>query len=386
MADDNRKILRLLPLVLLALAILYLPRVTPRQWRSLQPVLVKAGVVGGGAAVILGGVGVGVMASRRKAERRRVAAIERAVAEGETWLLLRPKEARPVEVEKVTLWKRLAYAQPTQEHFSFEAYGNADRQGLAIHASQTKSRAVLREFFQEWPDVQRRPANPTDDPAFTPEGWQVHWVEVGPASAEKPITISSRDPLLGVLSELADIPAPTRGLVQVIARSDTTTRRQLGLKSAAMRSGPVQDPGVKYQRTKEARLLEERGARLFMQAVIRVAAISPYPDRAEGAAMALANTLCNQFGPDNPVVILAQASPRKPLDPSTNPGQVLAARSIRGGAMRSWADDEIVALAHLPGGEALKFAPLLSTGSAKSLPAKPDLRIPKKARLARSEM
>jgi hypothetical protein len=145
-----------------------------------------------------------------------------------------------------------------------------------------------------------------------------------------------------------------------------------------MRSGPVRDAGVRYQRTKEAKTIEERGSCLFMQAVVRVSAISPFSERAEGAAQALANTICNQFGPDNPVVILAKFNPKKSVK--------LAARPILGGAIRSWADDEIVALAHLPGGDALKFAPLLFTSSAKALPAKPDLRIPNKACIARFDM
>jgi len=296
--------------------------------------------------------------------------IGQAVAEGETWLLLRPKEARPVDIEKVTLWKRLAYSQPTKEHFSFEVFGNSDKQGLAFHGSKIKTRSVLREFFQEWPDMQRRTVG-EEEPAFVPEGWCVHWVEVGPTSVENPIIASSRDPLLGLLSEIADIPGPTRALVQVIARSDTATRRWLGQKSAAVRVEEVKNAGVRYQRAREAKILEERGSRLFLQVVIRVAAISPSLERAQGAAIALANTLCNQFGPENPVIILAQARPRKTI--------YLAARPIEGGAVRSWADNEIVALAHLPGGDVLKFAPLLSTGSAKSLPARPDLRLPQNA-------
>jgi hypothetical protein len=362
--------------IILSIAALFLfgfsmiANLEPSQRHRLQPYLTR-GVritvpVVGALVVLIGSIKV----YQRYTIRQQRIIIGQSVAEGETWLLLRPKEARPVDIDKVTLWKRLAYAQPTGEHFSFELFGNSEKQGLAFHASKIKTRSVLREFFQEWPDMQRRTVG-EEEPAFVPEGWYIHWVEVGPSSAENPIIVSSRDPLLGVLSEIADVPAPTRALVQVIARSDTTTRRQLGLKSAAVRSGEVKNAGVRYQRTKEAKSLEERGSRLFLQAVIRVAAISPNPDRAKGSAIVLANTLCNQFGPDNPVVILAQAKPRKPI--------TLAARSIEGGTVRSWADNEIVALAHLPGGDVLKYAPLLTTGSAKSLPAKPDLHLPKNA-------
>jgi hypothetical protein len=141
-----------------------------------------------------------------------------------------------------------------------------------------------------------------------------------------------------------------------------------------MRSGEVQDAGVRYQRTKEAHTLEERGGHLFLQAVIRVSAMSPDPERAKGAAIALANTICNQFGADNPVVVLARAAPNRPVD--------LAARTMDGGAARPWADDELAALAHIPGGNALALAPMLTTGSAKALPAKPELRVPKGARVA----
>lgn len=356
---------------------MYITRLGPRQRRAIHPYLVRGTLFG--APALGGSIGLVLVVrlKRRNALHKKQQLIDQAVAEGETWLLLRPKEARSVDVEKICLWKRLASAQPTNEHFSFEAYGNSEQQGLAIHASQTKSRAVLGEFFQEWSDMQRRPAG-EQDPARVPEGWHVYWIEVGPASAEKPITSSSRDPLMGVLSEIANVPAPTRTLVQVIARSDITTRRQLGQKSAIMRSAEVKDAGARYRHTKEAKILEERGARVFLQAVMRLAAISTSPLEAHRAAVALANTLCNQFGPDNPVIILAHSSPKKPVK--------LAARSISGGAIRSWADDEIAALAHLPGGDALKFAPLLSTGSAKSLPAGPELRIPTQARLAKCEV
>lgn len=356
---------------------MYISRLGPRQRRATQPYLIRgilfsAPALGGSIGLVLV-----VRLKRQNKLRKKQQLIDQTVAEGETWLLLRPKEARSVDVQKIYLWKRLASAQPTNEHFSFEIYGNSEQQGLAIHASQTKSRTVLGEFFQEWSDMQRRPAGEAD-PGRVPEGWHVYWVEVGPASAERPITSSSRDPLMGVLSEIANVPAPTRTLVQVIARSDINTRRQLGQKSAIMRSAEVKNAGARYQRTKEAKILEERGARAFMQAVIRVASISTSPLEAHRTAVTLANTLCNQFGPDNPVIILTHARPNKPVN--------LAARSISGGAIRSWADDEIAAVAHLPGGDALKFAPLLSTGSAKSLPAGPELRIPTKARVAKSEV
>ena len=342
----------------------------PIQRRRLQSYLISSMRIGVPVAGVFIFLAVCLKVHQCWVARQQRQAIAQAVADGETWLLLRPKEARSVDVEKVTLWKRLAYAQPTREHFSYEVFGNSDKQGLAFHASKTKTRSVLREFFQEWPDMQRRTVG-EDEPAFVPDGWYVHWVEVGPASAESPIIASSRDPLLGLLSEIADIPGPTRALVQVIARSDTTTRRQLGQKSAAVRVGEVKNAGVRYQRTREAKILEERGSRLFLQAVIRVAAISPSLERARGTANALADTLCNQFGPQNPVIILAQANPRKTIK--------LATRPIEGGAIRSWADNEIVSLAHLPGGDALRYAPLLATGSAKSLPARPDLRLPQNA-------
>ena len=342
----------------------------PIQRRRLQPYLARCARIGVPIAGVFVFLVAGLKGHQCWVVWQQRQAIAQAVAEGETWLLLRPKEARSVDIEKVALWKRLAYAQPTKEHFSFEVFGNSDKQGLAFHGSKTKTRSVLREFFQEWPDMQRRTVG-EDEPAFVPEGWYVHWVEVGPSSAETPVITSSRDPLLGLLSEIADIPGPTRALVQVITRSDTTTRRQLGKKSAEVRAGEVKNAGVRYQRTREAKILEERGSRLFLQAVIRVTAISPSLERAQGTAVALADTLCNQFGPENPVIILAQANPRKIIH--------LAARPIEGGAIRSWADNEIVSLAHLPGGDALKFAPLLSTGSAKSLPARPDLRLPQNA-------
>ena len=373
----NKKTAFLAVVAVLLMAGSMFVRLEPRQRRLYQPYLIRLAVLG---SLALGGgtaLAVGIHFRRREARFKRLRAVDRAVAEGETWLLLRPIDARPVEVEKIRLWQRLAYAQPADEHFSFEVYGNSQSQGLALHASQHKVCTVLGEFFQEWPDLQRRPAGDAD-PALVPQGWHTYWVEVGPASAEKPIAISSQDPLLGILSEIANVPAPTRTVVQVIARLDRATRSRLGRMSERMRSSEAESAGQRYQHTRQARLLEERGKRVFLQAVVRVTALSPSPAEAHRTAVALANTVCSQFGPDNPVIILARSSARNPIN--------LAARPITGGAIRSWADDEIAALAHLPGGDALKFAPLLSTGSAKSLPAKPDLRIPQQARLARYEI
>lgn len=373
----NKKIVFLGFFALLLTGLSMFAKLGPRQQRACQPYLIRVAAVGVPMAGAVCIVAITRSLKQRNKLNHQRRAIDQAVAEGETWLLLRPKEARSVDVEKITLWKRLANAQPTTQHFSFEVFGNSDKQGFAIHASQIKVRTVLREFFQEWSDMQRRSAG-EEDPAIVPKGWHIHWVEVGPASTEKPITISSRDPLLGVLSEIADVPGPTRALVQVITRTDTTIRKQLGQKSTAMRTAGTRDAGMRYLHTKEANTLEERSSQSFLQAVIRVAAISPHPDWARSTANALVNTLCNQFGPENPVVILARSIAKRPV--------TLADRSITGGAICSWADDEIATLAHLPGGDALKFAPLLITGSAKSLPANPDLRIPQKARLANYEL
>jgi hypothetical protein len=348
-------------------------RLKPRLRRACQPYLVGGILLSCLATISVSGLTVAIRIKRRHIFHKKQRAIDQTVLGGETWLLFRPKEARSVDLEKVSLWKRLAYTQPHNEHFSFEVFGNSDIQGLALHASKHKIRALLREFFQEWPDIQRRQAG-DQDPAQLPEGWHTYWVEVGPTSAEKPISCSSKAPLLSVLSEIAEAPASTRILVQVIARLDSATRRQLGQKSERIRSLDSKNAGARYQQTREARQLEQRGASVFLQVIIRMAAMSPSYAEARRTALALADTINNQFGPDNPVVILAHSNPKKPFD--------LASRSITGGATRSWASDEIVSLAYLPGGDALKFAPLLFTSSAKSIPADPDLRIPPQARLA----
>ena len=369
--DENRKIMLLSVLVVVMFGAMLLPKVSPRQWRTAMPYL-RWAVVGVGA---LGVGAVGVVVARKVVGDLKQSATNKAVADGPTVFLRRPKEAPPVNLEKTTIWKRLAYAQPTTEHVSFEVGGNADRQFIAVHASETKLRAVSRELLQEWSDIQRRPAEPKDEPTLVPPGWWVYWVEVGPSSADRPIVCSSRDPLMAVLSEVADTASPTRGLLQVITHSDFSTRRRLGQKSAELRGGPTQNAGARYQITKEAKELEARGAELFLETVVRVSAISPDPERAKGTAVALGNTLCNQFGPSNPVVVQRQArAPYRP-DAGRQAGLDLSARSIESKARRSWADSELVALAHVPGGDALKAAPLLSVGSAKELPAKPEARI-----------
>ena len=373
----NKKTFFLALFALLLMGASAFARLGPRQREHYRPYLVRAGLLASLALVSGAALFITVRLKRARARAERQRRIDEAVAQGETWLLLRPKEARPVEIEQIRLWQRLAYTQPAEEHFSFEIFGNSQGQGLALRASSNKARAVLGEFFQEWPDLQRRPAGEAD-PARVPPDWPTYWLEVGPQSSDRPVVPASREPLLGVLAEIAGLTAPARALVQVIARPDGAARSRLGRMSLSMRGSDSPSAAVRYHNTRQAKLLEARGERAFLQAVIRVAASAPTPAEAHRAAAGLAQVVCNQFGPDNPVVVLRRSGPRKTVD--------LAARPISGGARCSWADDEIAALAHLPGGEALQYAPLLSTGSAKSLPAKPELRIPQEARLARYEI
>jgi hypothetical protein len=294
-------------------------------------------------------------------KRRQRNAIAERVKTGPTVLLLPRSDWRPVDPAKINLWARLADALPHDEPISFEIGGSGTDLFFALHGSDEGVRAALTQFKSEWPGVQRRPVE--TDHASVPSDWHVFWVELRPHSWREPINALSNDPLRSVLVEVNGVIGRGRGLVQVIAQNDYGTRAKLGNAAFNARAEKVQNAGVRAIRTREARGLEERAQRAFLQTTIRCVGIADSESRAEGIARGLARAVSASYGHSNPV---------KPVRSGKDPLPVLERRM---GKSQAWADDELSTLAHLTGSDMLFVAPRLKTASAKSLPPDPEMRV-----------
>ena len=293
--------------------------------------------------------------------RRRAALIQKGVTEGPTLLLLPRSDWKAVDPSKVNLWARLADALPHDEQISFEVGGSDVDLFFALHGSEDGVRAALTQFKSEWPGLQRRPVE--TDPAAVPEDWHVYWVELCPHNWKEPIMALSNDPLRSVLVEVNGVIGRGRGLVQVIARNDFGTRAKLGTAAFNARAEKMQNAGVRAIRTKEARGLEGRAGRAFLQVTVRCVGIADSGSRAQGIARGLARTVSASYGHRNPV---------KPVRYGKDPRAVIERRM---GRSQAWADDELATLAHLTGSDMLFVAPRLKTASAKSLPPDPEMRV-----------
>lgn len=294
-------------------------------------------------------------------KRRQRNAIAERVKTGPTVLLLPRSDWRPVDPAKINLWARLADALPHDEPISFEIGGSGTDLFFALHGSDEGVRAALTQFKSEWPGVQRRPVEM--DHASVPSDWHVFWVELRPHSWREPINALSNDPLRSVLVEVNGVIGRGRGLVQVIAQNDYGTRAKLGNAAFNARAEKVQNAGVRAIRTREARGLEERAQRAFLQTTIRCVGIADSESRAEGIARGLARAVSASYGHSNPV---------KPVRSGKDPLPVVERRM---GKSQAWADDELSTLAHLTGSDMLFVAPRLKTASAKSLPPDPEMRV-----------
>jgi hypothetical protein len=300
-------------------------------------------------------------AGRLVLNRRRAALIQKGVTEGPTLLLLPRSDWKPVDPAKVDLWARLADALPHDEQISFEVGGSDVELFFALHGSQDGVGAALTQFKSQWPGLQRRPFE--TDPAAVPEGWHVSWIELRPHSWKEPILSLSSDPLRSVLVEVNAVIGRGRGLVQVIARNDFGTRAKLGAAAFTARAETMPNAGVRAIRTREAKGLEGRAGRAFLQVTIRCVGIADSESRAQGIARGLARTVSASYGHRNPV---------KPVRYGTDARPVLERRM---GKSQAWADDELATLAHLTGSDMLFVAPRLKTASAKSLPPDPEMRV-----------
>ena len=291
------------------------------------------------------------------------AEIDHQVASGPTVFLLPRSDAPPVLPAKIDLWARLADALPHDEHLAFELSGSETQVNFDIHGSENGVRAALTQIRAEWPGVQQRPIQPADDPARLPEGWHLFWCECAPATWNKPISSLSDDPLRAVLIEMKSVVGQGQGLLQVIARNDFGTRKQLGQAAFAVRADKPDNAGVRAIRSREAKELEDRAQQTFLQATIRTVGMADTPERAQGIARGLARAVSASFGHSNPVRVSAEGQADAPV----------LTRQM--GHVGVWADNELATLGHLVGKDMLFTVPRLQVASAKSLPAAPVMRI-----------
>lgn len=288
-------------------------------------------------------------------------AIDARVMAGQTIFLLPRSDWKPVDPSKVEVWGRVADALPHDEHISFEVGGSDTELFFALRGSDDGLRAAMTQFKSEWVGVQRRPV--TEDPAAVPQDWHIYWVELCPQDWKEPIQALSNDPLRALLVDLNGVVGRGRGMVQVIARNDFGTRAKLGRVAFAARAEVVQNAGVRALRTKEARGLEERAERTFLQVTVRCVGIADSESRAQGIARGLARAVSASYGHRNPV---------RPVTAGKDLRPVLERRM---GKFQAWADNELATLAHLTGGDMLFVAPRLKTASAKSLPPDTEMRV-----------
>ena len=363
--SESRK---LILLVLVALAIMAAARLDLLSPKGMQSFQVRLGVwwAGNHVRVWIGLASITLILSSffafkwwRKIQHARE--IQQRVANGATIQLLGRSDWKPVDPANVNLWARLADALPHDEHISFEIGGSDTELFFALHGSEDGVRAALTQFKAEWPGMQRRPVEV--EHAQVPPDWHLHWIELCPQDWKESITSLSSDPLRAVLVEVNGVLGRGRGLVQVIARNDFGTRAKLGRAAFENRAEKVENAGVKAIRTKEARGLETRAERTFLQVTVRCVGIADSQSRAQGIARGLARAVSASYGHRNPV---------KPVKNGSDPQVVMERRM---GKTQAWADDELASLAHLTGSDMLFVAPRLKTASAKSLPPDPEMRV-----------
>lgn len=349
----------------LAVLIFIFLSITPAQKRAVRTWYKSGAWVAPGVVIAVVGpsTAMGVKVYRVRKQKAHMAAIAQQVASGPTVLLLPRSDWKPVDPAKINLWGRLADALPHDEQISLEVFGSETEIAFALHGSENGVRAALTQIKAEWPGVQRR--DTSDDPTQPPEGWASYWCECAPATWDKPIMPLTTDPLRGAMVELNGVVGQGRGLLQILAKHDYGTKRKVGQRAVAARGEGQQVPhaGVKALRTKEARELENRFDRTFLQVTVRAVGMADTPERAQGLARGLARAVCASYGPQNPVKVKKE-------------GQDLTATQQRAlGQAQAWADHELASLAHLVGSDMLTVAPRLKVASAKSLPVSPAMRV-----------
>lgn len=287
------------------------------------------------------------------------------IAHGPTVWLLPRADLKPVDPAKVRLWARMGDVLPRGEWISWEVGGHQDDVRFALHASETALEQALIQVRAEWPGTHRRAAEP--DPAHVPEGWHVYWVEVAPRDQDRSIE-SAGDVVRALLLEVSSLDRG-RGWVQVLARPDRKTPRRLLRRAIQVRDQTSGSQGIRAIKTAEARALEKRAQEPFWWVTVRCVGIAPHAPSARAIAHRLARALIAGFT-GNPLRVVRKGRGSRP---------VVGRRMGRGGP---WAASELAYLAHLMGRDAQALAPRLRTAPARSLPAAPEMRVPRQARIA----
>lgn len=338
----------------------------PGGWRALTDSLLTSWQRWGRwillALAIVGVVALFIALGRAGRKRRAAQRLRDRVAAGPTVLLLPRADWKPVQPDRVQVWARLADSLPHDEHIAFEIAGNQDGLAFSLHGSEDGVRAALTQFKAEWPGLFRKPVQAEDDPACLPEGWQVWWVELAPASFEQAVQAVSDDPLRAVFIEINGVLGQGRALVQVIARRNFGARKQLGQRAFAARDDQSPSKGVRALRSQEAKEFEARARMDFLDVTLRVAGLADTRERAQGIARGLARAVAASFGGTNPVQPVRQGADPRPLL-RREPGR-----------MTPWTAGDLAALAHLPGSDLMQLAPRLQTAPARYLPADPEMR------------
>lgn len=366
---DWRENRNLVLLALVAFAILAAGRLgllTPDGMRSAWERALTWWSAHGRAALAAGGGGLLVLLAllfwRVRRRRREMQALLDRVAAGPTVLLLPRADWKPVQPDRVQVWARLADSLPHDEHIAFEVAGNEDGLAFSLHGSEDGVRAALTQFKAEWPGLFRKPVQAEDDPARPPDGWQVWWVELAPASFEQAVQAVSDDPLRAVFIEINGVLGQGRALVQVVARRNFGARKQLGQRAFAARDEQSPSKGVRALRSQEAKEFEARARMDFLDVTLRVAGLADTRERAQGIARGLARAVAASFSGTNPV---------QPVRQGTDPRPLLRRQP---GRMVPWAAGDLAVLAHLPGSDLMQLAPRLQTAPARFLPADPEMR------------
>ena len=330
-------------------------------------------VVGGGAWLVW---------SRFDSQRRMAAQAEAnaKVASGPTLVILPRPDWKRVEIGKVALWNRLA--DILNEHIAFELTGNEMDSFFTLHAAEGTIDDVITQMGVEWINVERRPLGNTPDPAQAHLGENVCWIELTPSNSDVSITPVGDDPLLAVMTYLAGLPDTARGLLQIVARPNAGHRATLQYKADQLRvaktvEGQTNKSYQAYLRAEtqkqkgESKDLEARLESSFFSVTIRCAIFDADPKLAEMRAKKLAKVVAGQFKASNPMKLSEVERKAEPLQK----------RAM--GTTGIWADNELAALAHLTGENALDLLPSLRTASAVNLPPARAMLIPTDARRAR---
>jgi hypothetical protein len=321
--------------------------------------------------VLLGGMGWRWTTMRRRHALQQ----HRLLREGITTLVLPRPDTKPMPVPHILVWSRIAQLLPCREHLAWELTGSSLGMTFTLRATPDLTHAILTQLMAEWPGLQTRPLAGDLDPleVGTRTGW---WVEIIPKSKEAPLIAVAGDPVLAVLSEIAQLPEQVTAGLQILVRPDPFTQGQLTGQAARVTSemqAPYQAQtwlgqpiriGKSAEERRHEQHLDERAQRRFLEARLIVWVAAGQRQTARETAEALAQALVAQWGPANPLHI-AHAGPGVP-----------SARAFPLFSGQSWTDRELALLAHLVGGEGRAVAPHLQLAPARPLPPTPESRIP----------